>query len=501
MKNFYFVFLFLVGLLGTNFCVFSQNDAGYTTCGSVTACPGTYITVPISISGSPVLRAISMRIDYDGDVLSYMEPTTTSPPLNPPFSSLNVGLYNAFGNIMSHQNYIAPNNYRNVKIPWGMYQPGTVTTNGTGLLFNLIFYYYGGTTTLHFNNSSQYGGDCEYADANWNPLYDNNGYTLPYYIDGTVGPTSISGQFTYDDGYNTGKYLDSLNLNLLVPPWNYPSDVVCTTWTDINGDYAFTSNTNYCIGNIDYMITANTTTWGGVNVTDAVQLSLNYLPPNTPSSPYDRCMRWNAADVDFDLNPTSNDKQEIMDRWAGTLGSFARGDWFFEKNYNNPASQPTCGAVPGYYDNIVTYTGTNIVQNFLGLCVGDVNGSYIVPQGAKTSYAKVVINHSNNVVYLKPNEYFELPVKVSDSITVAAISLILKYPKDLVEINDVKFVNNRDSINPVAENVVYNINATGLRIGWIENNEAIYFNADEEILLIKATTKNPWVKTPYCASR
>jgi len=233
-----FKFLFIIILLSSNLIVYSQN-AGYTTCGSVVACPGTYITVPITISGSPQLRGISMRIDYDGDVLSYMAPGGGT-PLNPPFSSLNVGLYYAFGNIMSNQNWISPNNYRNVKIPWGgMGGLGTVTTNGTGLLFNLIFYYYGGTTTLHFNNSSQHGGDCEYAGANYIALNDSNPNNLPYYIDGGVSPTpsSISGIFTYDNIYGTP--LDSLHVTLLKTPYNYPNDTVATMWTDINGNYGF----------------------------------------------------------------------------------------------------------------------------------------------------------------------------------------------------------------------------------------------------------------------
>ena len=442
----------------------------------------TVIEIPILISGSPDITGISLRIDYDGNVLSYLQPVGF-PPSNPFWSdpALSSGVY-------SQQNHINTT-LRNVIISWSDASAVTIGTGGTGTLFKLLFRYYGGSTTLQFNNSVGSGIYCEYADYLGNPLLDSNLFISHFYVQGSVGPivSSISGQFLYDNGSGTGTALDSLHLNLLKPPYSYPNDTICKTWTDINGNYTFVSNTAHCISINQYAITAITRTYGGSNGTDALKITQNYLnqyPPN-PSSPYNRKMRWNSADVTKNFYVTQDDKDSILARFAGTISSFTRGDWFFEKSYTN-----TSTSVPLSYDNLVSFTGVNLTgQNFFGLCVGDVNASYIPPQGQKSLSSKVSFN-LNDVKKLKPNEYYELPVKVSNNISVAAISLILKYPKNLVEIHDVKFVNNIDGINTINENVIYNINETGLRIVWVGSNGAGSFLTNDVILLIKLTTKS-----------
>ena len=91
---------------------------------------------------------------------------------------------------------------------------------------------------------------------------------------------------------------------------------------------------------------------------------------------------------------------------------------------------------------------------------------------------------------MKETEYFELPIKVSENISVSAISLVLKFPKNLVQISDVKLKHITNGSSPQEEEIVYNINETGLRIGWVARNVALNFNANDEILVIKLTTKS-----------
>ena len=55
-------------------------------------------------------------------------------------------------------------------VVWGETIPRTLP-NGTALV-NLSFLYIAGTTLFTFNNTSNYGGDCEYADENGDPMND-----------------------------------------------------------------------------------------------------------------------------------------------------------------------------------------------------------------------------------------------------------------------------------------------------------------------------------------
>jgi len=479
-----------LSLFIANNCVYSQN-AGTTTCGTYYACPYTYIKIPISISGSPLLSALSLDMEYDPAVLSFVNNGTG-------VVNKNQGFINANWSFFSNHQHIFPN-LETCRIgAWG--GNATVQNNGTGKMFDLVFKYKGGTTTIHFNNSSDSGGDCEYTDTTTNALYDNNGSSYPYYIDGYVGPTSISGNFYYDNGTGTSSPtpipLDSLHVILLKSPYSFPTDTVRTGWTDINGHYSLLSiDQTSCIKNNDYKIIPTTITWGGVNSTDATKVQQNYLytwpvppgPAPTPSTPYNQKMRWNAADVDYDFIITPTDKQDILDRWAGNITSFPRGDWFFERNCTNTS----VSSVPSSYDNMVTYSGTNLTNiDFWGLCVGDVNLSYNPGQGQKSQTSGKVGLTTDSIHKMKETEYFELPIKVSENISVSAISLVLKFPKNLVQISDVKLKHITNGSSPQEEEIVYNINETGLRIGWVARNVALNFNANDEILVIKLTTKS-----------
>ena len=140
--------LCLIGLIGAIFRINAQNNAGITTIGSYSACAGTRITLPLTISGSPDLAVISLEIDYDGTVLSYIKTN---------------GLSNADANLsstssfQSNQTTISGTN-KKLLIAWISGDGFAWTVNpggtpGTGKLCDISFRYLGGTTTLSFNNS------------------------------------------------------------------------------------------------------------------------------------------------------------------------------------------------------------------------------------------------------------------------------------------------------------------------------------------------------------
>ena len=120
------------------------------------------------------------------------------------------------------------------------------------------------------------------------------------------------------------------------------------------------------------------------------------------------------------------------------ITSFTRGDWIFEK----PSGGDTLNVSTGLNDTILV-NGNNVSQNFLGLCIGDVNGSNIPSTGAK-GCPKIEIEYSD-FVSLGSNEFFEIPFIATEDLDIGAMSLILNYPKQLVTISSAKFsVNNEN---------------------------------------------------------
>jgi len=194
MKQIRIILLCIISFFCSIDFIISQN-AGITTVCSISACPGTNITLPLSISGSPDISGIALRIEYDGTVLSFLQTGNVGTGV----SNTNANLSVNGGNITGAQS-TASGTTKKLMLVWISSDGNgyTVTTNGTGLLCNLQFRYLGGTTSLTFNNSANLGGYCEYSDNNAVALIDVPSST--YFISGTVSqgpapsqPSIISG--------------------------------------------------------------------------------------------------------------------------------------------------------------------------------------------------------------------------------------------------------------------------------------------------------------------
>ena len=71
-----------------------------------------------------------------------------------------------------------------------------------------------------------------------------------------------------------------------------------------------------------------------------------------------------------------------------------------------------------------------------------------------------------------------------------AISLLIKFPEDLVEISDVKL--SGYSYNQLYYNVISN----ELRIAWVQdNNNSLNLNQDDNLLIIKVKISVPYMPT------
>ena len=177
----FFGILFLTTCISSAFC----QNAGVTTIGSTFACPGTsFVVLPLNITNSPPITAISMKIYYDAAVLSYRQNgiINKNPGLTPLFSS-------------SQSSY--GSTYKQLRISWYDVTAHIVDTNGTGKIADIVFRYLGGSTSVIFDNSSILSSMCEYADSNGMALIDTpstafyqNGLVTQGFIPTDPGPIS-----------------------------------------------------------------------------------------------------------------------------------------------------------------------------------------------------------------------------------------------------------------------------------------------------------------------
>jgi hypothetical protein len=159
---------------------------------------------------------------------------------------------------------------------------------------------------------------------------------------------AISGTVTYNNAANTP--LPNVTISL-----NDGSDaVVATATSDASGNYKF----NY-VWKGNYSLTASGTPfiYSGINTTDALTIrkhSIGSLVPPLAG------LRLAAGDVNGSGGLNTTDALLVRKRSIGqsTGTSWTLPDWMYE-TFN------------------VTVSTSNLSQNILGLCSGDVNGSYL----------------------------------------------------------------------------------------------------------------------------
>ncbi|MCX6270428.1 MAG: ice-binding family protein [Bacteroidetes bacterium] len=240
---------------------------------------------------------------------------------------------------------------------------------------------------------------------------------------------SLSGVVQYDNTLhtpmsNTTVYLKS------------GESVIATTTTNNSGVYSFAAVPS----GIYTLDGSSNKTWGGGNSTDALLIEKHFVGLSILNG-----IRLSAADVDNSDYVNSIDAMMVMKRFVGIINSFPSGNWLF-----NPHS--------------VTLSGNGIfTDNLKALCYGDVNGSYNPPVKVKPT----VFLEQNGSIAINLFEEFELPLLTTLDMTVGAISMVLNFPKDLVEVTDVAgptgHVNNGVSGD---EKFLYTMNNGELRLSW-----------------------------------
>lgn len=257
-----------------------------------------------------------------------------------------------------------------------------------------------------------------------------------------VNPTAVvSGYYNY---YNTGNTaLNDVSIEL-----KQSGVYKYGTSTNSSGYFEFP---NVCPGTYD-VVSSKTKVIGGVNSTDAAQV--NYW---TAHHSFIEKVRFLAGDVDGSTNLWSDDAGSIQQYFItqGNPNPAFDSDWSFWKTGDLINANPG----PSGYPTITVPAGTgSVTQNFYGLVTGDFNRSY-VPGSSKSGSESLMLTYGD-IVEVGLGAEIELPLYTVSDIEVGAISLILEFPSDVMEVNGVYLSD--DPGNPVP----FMVSGDEVRIGW-----------------------------------
>jgi photosystem II stability/assembly factor-like uncharacterized protein len=293
---------------------------------------------------------------------------------------------------------------------------------------------------IHYNNEAT--APCDYTEYGEVEDYTINVIPVGHLISGTLG---------YNNIYSTA--IDSMWVHL-----RSNNVIIDSVMTDLSGHYSFPD-----IFNGTYAITGRTQKpWSGVNATDALKIQRHFAGLETITEP----IRLQAADVNNSNSVNGTDAVQVKLRFAGMDATFERGDWTYAK--------------PVFGGNNIIISGSNVTQDFYGLCVGDVNGSNIPAPGNRMDNNKVKIL-MNGTIEVIPGQEFDLPIRTKESIAVNAISLVIPFSSDLLEVIDVK---------TTTGSPIFTAQHGEIRIAWSEVQSLDLQYGDTLIILkLKATEK------------
>ena len=222
-----------------------NGHLGYVRPGPITTAPNILspinsdICLPITVSQFNDIGGISLTLDYDPAILTFLSINTTTVPWGLSGNSPSPG-----------------------KLVVGGYGPGFSLSNGS-VLFNACFHFNylcgnvpPGTTPLTWNN--QYSSSCEYADGQTLvPLCDNPPST--YYINGSVGAPSLVADFSVDNTtpatFSTVTFTDLSTGNPTAWDWSFDKPVNYVNGTNShskNPQVQFSQNCLYTVTLVAY---------------------------------------------------------------------------------------------------------------------------------------------------------------------------------------------------------------------------------------------------------
>jgi hypothetical protein len=277
----------------------------------------------------------------------------------------------------------------------------------------------------------------------------------------------IAGYAKYDNNPNTP-------LNGLKVLLRKGQDIVDSAVTSAAGYFVFTNKTN---GTFGFQIKSahpggQWQTWGGVNNTD--YLLVNKHIASTQLLPLDPpVVRVTASTKE--LHPLINSLDANAIRQAA---KFPLTGW----QYFDIPKWVFSGTTTLNHIDTFELACANVTRDILGLCSGDVNGTYMPSTGVKTLHATSLQLVNRGTLPITPEITF--PVRAERDMELGAITLMLDYDPALIEITGVSMPGNVDE-QPVWHLApgIWHLNT--LYIGWMSMNPVQVEN-DEKLLLIHA---------------
>ncbi|MCX6271101.1 MAG: T9SS type A sorting domain-containing protein [Bacteroidetes bacterium] len=256
----------------------------------------------------------------------------------------------------------------------------------------------------------------------------------------------LMGKLTYNNNASTP-------LNNCLVRLMQGNTVVQQTTTASNGDYLINN-----LQNGTYTINATTTKpWGGVNATDALLIMKHFAAISLLTG-----IRLVAADVDASGYINAVDALQDMKRFVGLQTSFNLGNWVFE------------------HHTVVVDGSGDLIDNFKGICVGDVDGSYNPPN---TKPEPTIFLENRGIQLLTTDQVFDVPISSGQLMDHAALSLVLDYPEQRLEIAGAEAAYDNS-------NLVYHAVNGELRIAWYSLQPRM-MQENDRILTLKVRLKQP----------
>jgi hypothetical protein len=230
--------------------------------------------------------------------------------------------------------------------------------------------------------------------------------------------------------------------------------------SNASGDYSFP---NVCTGNYNIICSYSAPIGNDpVNVTDAALVSQWGLKANLGIAPAIEKVVFYAGDVILNNNLNGNDASTIQDYFLfnGTHPWPVRPAYTFWLagdmiSGSNPVESFDL-KVPSVSVTVPTaVTGKDIYCLF----TGDFNRSGVPPGGTKSANSTLTLNYGQTH-RVNANSEVELPVFAATPMEVGAISLIMNFPQDKVEVLGVNLTG--DAGTPV----LFNVSGNELRIAW-----------------------------------
>ena len=237
----------------------SARNAPFTTAGSSSVCPGGTAIVPVTVSNFSFVKAITLRLDFDPTQMSYVEFTN----LNPLLSDAAVQCINVGPNLSK------------IIVFWTSFTSSFLPDGA--VMMNLNFKLTTGSPNLIFNNSSNSGGDCEYADENMQAMIDTP--TDTYYFNSTItnlgvtpaGP--VAGVSTLCAGSSNVPYTVAPIANATSYLWTLPAG-----GTIVAGDNTNSIVVDYSNSSASGDITVAGTNICGPGTSSSLAITVNPLP-------------------------------------------------------------------------------------------------------------------------------------------------------------------------------------------------------------------------------